>query len=957
LAYKSRLIGRAAERASLLQAWQQASAGRGELLLVGGEAGMGKSRLVEEILGNSAELYLHYGCYELRTPTFAPIASILRQYMNRTAVELAEVGPLANYLNLLLPELGPSPEDSGDHTALMEAIARALTRLAGDQPAVIVIDDLQWADNATLDTILSLVNYLPNLPILMVGVYRSDEIPRGHPLRWLRNQLRRSRATQELTVMPLDESATASLAEAVLGEKIAPALASLLHRRSEGVPLFVEQLVVALKTEERLRIGDRGLQLADDHDLPLPETIRDVILLRLDRLTEEAREFAEVAAVMGERFSLVRVIDLAGGDDGLDQLIEQQLLLEGPDQETAFNHALTREVIYREIPWTRRRNLHRAVAKQLTEDGAPAETVASHWLEAQDIDQARLALASAAQHACQIHAYRDAASFGNHALRLWPDGQDEDARIAVVEQYGNCAQLSGMLSEAARAWREAAAKRQQMGQTGEYAATQRRLASVLELQGAWTQAITARANSAKSFMQVRLTAEAATEYLALASTLHLQGQFSQALQYAEEAEKAAGKAERQDLEWQANGLKGRLLAKLGQVDKGLEAARKALTAALDASDSNTAVANFLNLAGALEQSSDYVASRAAYEEAIGYCNTQGIASSEQVCLGCMAFVLWHLGDWDEALEVARDVLQSDEAPTIMKQACSQLLGRERLFRGDVDSAEPLIQSALVYARSINYFNMVLESEQHMAMIAAQRNQSEAVMAHWRQALEAWRNAEDLHYGIGVFRWGATYFAMKGDSEQVQQATSALNQIVIRMSNAEALAGLAHALGESLLMEGNANKSISQFEQAVTMIEQVQVPYSKAQSLWRLGAALVEAGDLEKALERLNGAYAIFKELGASIDYQSIEKLLVALGQSNTLTKDNDTIERMRRAGLTTRQIEVLQKLAAGMTNREIAEELVLSPRTVEMHVANVLNKLGCANRTEAVARAAQLGLL
>ena len=85
--------------------------------------------------------------------------------------------------------MGPAPENGGDQTAMMEAIAVALTKLASAEPAAIVIDDLQWADNATLDTILSLANYLPRLPILWVGVYRSDEIPRGHPLRWLRNQL------------------------------------------------------------------------------------------------------------------------------------------------------------------------------------------------------------------------------------------------------------------------------------------------------------------------------------------------------------------------------------------------------------------------------------------------------------------------------------------------------------------------------------------------------------------------------------------------------------------------------------------------------------------------------------------------------------------------------------------------------------------------------------------------
>lgn len=161
MTYDSKLIGREIEQKALRQALQRAVDGQGELLLVSGEAGMGKSRLVDEVLGTSTIPYLRYACHELRTPAFAPITAILRQYLNHTSVsvDLREIGPLATYLNLLLPELGPAPENSGDQSTLMEAITIALSTLSSTQPATIVIDDLQWADNATLDTILSLINY------------------------------------------------------------------------------------------------------------------------------------------------------------------------------------------------------------------------------------------------------------------------------------------------------------------------------------------------------------------------------------------------------------------------------------------------------------------------------------------------------------------------------------------------------------------------------------------------------------------------------------------------------------------------------------------------------------------------------------------------------------------------------------------------------------------------------
>jgi len=958
MSYNTQLIGREAEQKILRQALKQAQEGQGGFLLVGGEAGMGKTRLVDEVLSATGELYLHYACHELRTPAFAPIASILRQYMNHTAVDFKDIGPWAACLNLLLPEMGPEPEDSGDQSTLLEAINVALSVLSNIKPAAIVIDDLQWADNATLDVILSLANHLPTIPVLLVGVYRSDEIPRGHPLRWLRNQLRRSRTARELKIMPLAQAETIALAESVIRQQISPPLAKMLHQRSEGVPLFVEQLIVALESEERLQTGDKGSQLADNDELPIPETIRDVVLLRLDGLTEASRQFAEVAAVVGDHFDLIRVVKLAGGDAGLDQLIAHGLIINSSVQKAAFHHALTREVIYREIPWTRRRALHRAVAEQLAEEGAPAEVVAGHWLEARDNEQARLELAKAARHACHIHAYRDAAGFGNQALELWPDGQEEEARLAVVEQFGNCAQLSGMLPDAARAWREAAAKRCQLGQVGDYAVTQRRLAAVLELQGAWTQAMTARMTAAESFKQVGQIGKAAEEYLALASKLQLQAQFSQSLRYAEEAKRMAEEAERRDLAFRAAGLYGRLLAKLGQVNEGMKITREALSQALEASYTDAAVENFLNLASVLEQTSDFAASRATYEEAADYCHSHGEIAVEQVCQQCLAYALWSLGEWDEALAVARGVLVSEVASDLVKTGALGLIGQVQFLRGDIEEARPAIQTTLIDARRANNFNLLFLNEWEMAVITARENRPEAMMEHWQQANEIWQRAEDNFLGPIVFRWAATHFAMLGQSEQVQQSISALNQIVTRTSKSEALAGLAHALGENLLLEGNASKAVIQFEQAMALQDpQQQSPYFKAQTLWRLGVALLEAGETQQAVERLKMAHAIFTDLGAQPDYQIIERLLIELGQSGALPTNDKNNQRLQQAGLTRRQLEVLSMIAAGMTNREVADELVLSPRTVEMHVANTLNKLGCNNRTEAVARAVELGLL
>lgn len=957
MSFPGKLVGRGREQKGIRAALDEALAGRGGLLLVGGEAGIGKTRLADEVLSSTGEIYLKYACQELRTPAFAPVAAVLRQYLRLTSGDLSACGALADYLNLLMPELGPVPADAGDQPTLHEAIRAALATLSGERPAAIVIDDLHWADNATLEVILSLSRFLPEMHLLLVGIYRSDEIPRGHPVRWLRNQLRRARAAQELTLGPLDEAGTTAISEAVLEQTIAPSLTRILHKKSDGIPLFVEQLIAALDSDGRLQPGEQGLKLADDDQLPVPESIRDAVLLRLDNLPEPARRLAEAAAVAGESFSLERVIELAGSGEGLEALLVRRILTETSPGQAAFHHALTREAVYQEIIWTRRRALHRALAQRLSDEGAAPEVVANHWLAAQETDEARDALVDAAQHACQIHAYRDAAGFGNQALELWTEGQNEESRLTVLDELGNCAQLSGMLPEAVRAWREAAEGRRQLGQIAAYAETQQRLASTLELQGAWAQAMTARSEAAEAFRQVGQSAEAAMEFLSLAGMLHTQAQFSQAMPHAEESMALAQEAGRSDVLARAQGFYGQLLAKLGRTDEGVNQVQEALALAMDQPLTGPTAEVFMRLGSALEQASDYSGSRAIYQDATDYCISQGESVTETVCLLCQAFVLWHLGDWDEALKVAHETINTPTSPEMVRMLLKGLIGRILAFRGEIDAARPLLQETLLYSRRINYVLAIILSEWGLAVIAAQENRPEAAIEHWQQVCDIWEDSDDIHYGIEHFRWGATHFSLWGNSQLVQQATSDLSRIVAQTSNPEALAGLAHGLGEALLLEGQALKAVRQFERAAALLEEIEVPFDRAHTRWRLGTALAAAGEHEKAVDELQKAARVFKQMGVKSFRSEVEKELVALGAHMEPLLSAREGRRLKQAGLTRRQFEVLRKLAQGMTNRDIAEELVLSPRTVEMHVANVLNKLGCNNRAEAVGRAAELGLL
>ena len=246
------------------------------------------------------------------------------------------------------------------------------------------------------------------------------------------------------------------------------------------------------------------MELGPEERLPLPDTIKETVLLRAERLSSVGRHTLEIAAAAGLGFDL-ELLAALGGADGIDEAIQRGFLVE-VDQQGGFRHALIREAVYDDTPWTRRRSYHRRLAAELERRGAAPEAVAEQWLAGGERDRARPSLLAAAERFCQVHAYHDAARAISRAIELWPEGEDEDGRLAALERLGRCAQLHGDLAGAARAWQEVAEAGRARGDLVRLAELQRRLAGIYELQGAWERALAARAAAAEAFAERGRTA-------------------------------------------------------------------------------------------------------------------------------------------------------------------------------------------------------------------------------------------------------------------------------------------------------------------------------------------------------------------------------------------------------------------------------------------------------------------
>jgi DNA-binding CsgD family transcriptional regulator len=947
---RSALLGREAECALLSSAAERARAGHGALILLSGEAGVGKTRLAEELAADAAAgstvaaaatpLVLRGAASSAAVVPHGPLIAVLRAYLRGHPEGLDGLGPLRAHLALLLPELG-EPAANGDRAAIFEAVRRAFEAIG---PALVILDDLQWSDEATLALLGGLAPALEELPVLVIGAYRSDGLPREHPLRWLRNELRRGGQLQELSLAPLDLEDTGALLAALLPERPSPALVRALHDRSQGVPFFVEELARALAVSGRLQPGPRGLELGGDDEVPVPDTVRDAVLMGAAPLSEAARAAAEAAAVAGQAFDLELVGGLAT-EEGLAELQRHGILHDAGDGRVAFRHALSCEAFYADVPWLRRRALHRRLAEALEASGGQSMEIATHWLGARDARRAREALVDAALESVAVHAYRDATAAGRHALDLWPGDEQPEMRTAVLERYAGCAERAGELPEAVKAWRELAAVRAARGDRLAHAEAQRRLAAAYELKGDREAAFAARRVAVEAFAAAERPADAAVERLAMANHRRVGAVYGEAAELAVAAGACAQAAGRDDLRARALGLEGVARAKRGDFEAGLATVRSGLELAL-AHDLTAAAAElYQRLALVLYDSADYRRAEEALDTALDLCRLDGDESTETACVTCLVYVLRERGEWARAEELGAELIAAGEAVWVVEG----ILGVIHAYQGKPASARRMLVSSLATSEPIGHFHMALDSTAGLAFVAAAEGAHDEAAEHCRALLDRWDASEDHHYAIWGLHWAAGYLASRGDRSGAHVCAEALTRIASTTGHPYALAALAHAIGETALLEGDADTAAEQLARAVEIHRGLDVPFERAHLELRAGVALAAAGDRDAALERLRAAYLTARKLGARPLALEAADQAAALGGSVT-ARDGD-------AGLTRRELEVVRLIAVGRTNRDVAQELFLSPRTVDMHVRNVLRKLDCRSRVEAAHRAHELGLV
>ena len=614
------LVGRDAELESLLAA-HRAAAPDGRLVVIEGEAGIGKSRLARELIGSVRDAggtVLATRCHEDEAGLpYGPIVELLAEALRSATAALSDGVPAQRLADasLLLPELGslraelPPPVSlsaPGARARLLEGIAAVLgAACRGAKPGLVFVDDVHAADEATLDVLGYLGRRLHGRPLMLAVSWRSEGVPPGHRLRRLATELSRGGAATLVTLGRLDEDEVATLVREARPDA-RPELERRVFIESEGLPLFVAEYLAALGA---------GDDAAPDS---IPAEMRTLLGARLGDLPAMARQMLETAAVIGRSFELDTVRAASGRSDeeaaeGLDELVGGGLVRELSDPEPSydFTHDKLRELVYDEITLARRGLLHRRVAEAISRD-RPA-LVAQHLRLAGDHAGAAEQYRLAGEHAASLLAHADALEHFEAALALgYPD------TAALHERIGDLRTLLGDYAGALASYESAAAH----GEPTALAGVEHKLGGVLQRRGEWERAearyaVALEAASADDAgLRARILAD-------LSLTVHQGGQSARAAELAEQARDLAEAAADGRAQAQAHNL----LGVLALADRRFEPARdeleRSLALAQQLGDQAARTAALNNLALVAREAGELDRSLQLTEEALAVCGAQG----------------------------------------------------------------------------------------------------------------------------------------------------------------------------------------------------------------------------------------------------------------------------------------------------------------------------------------------
>jgi DNA-binding NarL/FixJ family response regulator len=965
-------VGRRRELERLEERMRQAASGWGGTVLLAGDAGIGKTRLVTE-LGARARAAgsepLVGRCIDLvgAEVPYLPVAEAFRPLLVRQDVRTL-LGSTRE-LQWLLPGMVLGEEHprrrSGSPSSqlgLLEELLALLATVAAATSVVLVLEDLHWADRSTLDLVAFLAHNLSEQRVLLVGTYRGDELPANNRLRRLVTGLLRAGVATRLELGPLDREEVEALLLDRSGARLEPALTEAIVTRSEGNPFFAEELLAAA--------GQGGVDA--------PRVLRDLLLQRVAQLDPKTHDMLRVAAAAGRDvpYPLLRsVVDLPESElrQALRGAVDHGVLVGDQAAGTfRFRHALLAEAIYGTLLPGEREDLHRRLAAELARSPQQvAAELAQHWAAAGRAPEALVASVAAAHEAEAVFGLAEAAQHLERALELWDlvPGAAELVGLdlaALLEWTAEVVDRTGAGPRAVELMRRAIAL--VVDDPVRAALLHESLGRFLVPSGSYEAALAAFRTAVDLVPAEPITPERAHVLAALGNALMLGWRHDQSREVCEQALELARQVGAPRSEFRALAVLGVDLAYLGRTEEGLGCLWEALRLAEaegvpdDLGRAYICLTDVLTMLGRARESVQVAATGIALARKHGREH-----GSDMPLVVNLMEALFDLGEWEEADRVGTAAIRAGGA----QWPNQRLVQRAALNigRGDFDRAHADLQAAVATVhddkRGLAHFDIARaelalwerrwdDAERAVGDGLRRLPPKEAALLRVQLCAQGLRAQAELAALARVRR------DSDGLSDRLQRALQLLTAAREAATEAAAVTPTAAAwrsVAEAEYDRARAHPNPRAWEEAAAAWEALQRPPIVAYCQWRQAEDLVTAGaSAADAAIPARAAHTTAQRLGARPLQQEIQQLAqrarLELAPPSQPTDHGSGLGEL--LGLTPREAEVLGLVARGYTNRQIAEQLVISVKTASVHVSHILAKVDARNRVEAAAIAHRL---
>jgi DNA-binding CsgD family transcriptional regulator len=918
--------------------------GHGQLVLLSGEAGIGKSRLLTEIGRLAVDRGFRVAKGEV-TPLDRDVLAASFLDLGRAMRRDAAFGTIGrDVLELSAARL--------THARRRDYVMELVDLLGGsDKPTLLLFEDLQWADNLSLEALTELARQTRDRPLLIVATYRTSEARPGSAIREWRSRLVTQRLAEELRLDGLTRAQTGQIITRILGNGLpAPRdVIDAIYVRSDGVPLHIEELCSALG-RERLA-SSRAVLEAE-----VPETIEDATLARMARLSPDAQATARAGAVIGRSFvpsvlAAIMDVPIAALDAPLQELVDHDVLDEVAERsQYDFRHQLLRDTIYRSVPVDDRRRFHARTAEfggQL--EGSSDIHASVHFERAGMTEDAFRTALAAAKQATAMSSHREAFELFLRAMHNKPVSLPDAQNVRFLLLYSEAA---GSVDQTGPATEFAEQARTLALRIGDHLAAIEALGCILAMARRDGERITVRRDMARRMFHEIEAAPPSCEldeqrifglYL-LALIEEDADQIDAArgllLEAREVALRVSAVIDRSvSPELLAAGLwVDNYLAQLdvleGRAAEGLGAIRSVGERVRAMGQEDTGVGCYLFGALMGMRAMDSREASLGLAEGLRYAESVQQTYFGHALASCEALLSWSVGQWDDALRQGGQAL-SDPGSGWSHDLARLAIGYVEAGRGRRAAAQAQLVPALEFGRHSERLDLILPALWGLAEAALHGGDETRAAALCDEALQA---AQALGERTLIAPFAPLAVRAHQAAGRPDAAARWLEQVGRLADPGIAAPALQHATGLVRLAEGSTIKARAALEAAVTTWDERG---RRWEALW---ARLDLAAALQRS-SRFVDAARLVDEVRAAADAMGAAPLLARVEQLTRAAKGRGAKGEPWHP-LTTREFEVARKVAEGLTNAKLAAELSISPKTASAHVEHILAKLGVSRRAE-----------